>query len=342
MGNRVEKVQTNVSETQLIGALIDAWKKLFGTTSTKEQVSLILAQNTLETGARKYMWNYNIGNLTTDGKGSYDYWTGLDWLYVSIPNQSGFNERQRKTITLKYRAYPTLQDGVLDYLRLLSQSKHYAAAWQHILHPDPTAYSKSLKEAGYYTADESAYTKPLTQLYNKFNKSNSYEKANNGEITHSPNITNTNMNTNTNKINDTLDQYIQMINSASLKKLYKQVLPTHNILIKVDGSDYTNNIELSRILCAVLQEELSCFAHTCSDTQSIEIDCAIQGPRTLCFDTIKQLSENVKETFANATKLNLDISLEYIYDKVSSHYPLTITAASAHYRKFLLSQMIRG
>ena len=68
MGNRVQRVKTEVSEDQMAQAIIDAWKKLFGNPPAKEQVSMILAQNALETANRKSMWNNNVGNITTDGK----------------------------------------------------------------------------------------------------------------------------------------------------------------------------------------------------------------------------------------------------------------------------------
>src|SRR5271166_5657081 len=110
-------------------AIIAAWTVMFRTAPSKEQVSMILAQNNLETGHRKSMWNYNVGNITHTKGDGFDYWQGLDWLYDYFKDSSGITQKQKKTVTLKYRAYPDLKTGVKDYLKFL-RSKHYADAWQ--------------------------------------------------------------------------------------------------------------------------------------------------------------------------------------------------------------------
>src|SRR5271166_2100988 len=105
-------------------AIIAAWTGMFRTAPSKEQVSMVLAQNNLETGNRKSMWNYNVGNITTDGK-SIDF---FDDLATDEQIKPGVWQK----MNLKYRAYPSLEEGAKDYLKLLS-SGHYAEAWKHIL-----------------------------------------------------------------------------------------------------------------------------------------------------------------------------------------------------------------
>src|SRR5271157_4687798 len=156
MGNRVQRVKTDISEPQMTQAVIAAWTSMFGTPPGKEQVAMVIAQNNLETGHRKAMWNYNVGNLTTDGKGAFDYFDDLETDEQTTPGHW-------QHMKLKYRAYPSLEEGTKDYLRLLS-GKHYSEAWKHIMNPDPVAYSKALKAAGYYTANEPAYTKAMASL----------------------------------------------------------------------------------------------------------------------------------------------------------------------------------
>jgi len=174
MGNRVERVQTQVSEPQMALAMIEAWKSLFGNQPSKEQIAILMAQNALETGHRKSMWNYNIGNIK-----AFKEWIGD---YFNLTGDEVINGKTVKVSDMKFRAYPSLIEGVKDYIKLLSTSQRYAAAWQHVLHPDPASFSKELKRGGYYTADESAYTKLLSGIYSSFNKSKSYETAMAGQV----------------------------------------------------------------------------------------------------------------------------------------------------------------
>ena len=159
MGNRVQRVKTYVSEEEMRKAISEGWKQLFGTDATEEQVNMIMTQNALETNHRQSMWNYNLGNITTGG--GHDYFDDLTTKEQTSP---GVWEKKN----LKYVAYPTLKDGVLGFLKFLSNNKRYAAAWQHILTPNVTEYSKALKHGGYYTADESKYTSGLNKIYKQY------------------------------------------------------------------------------------------------------------------------------------------------------------------------------
>ncbi len=254
MGNRVERVLTPVSETEMTSGIISAWQQLFGSPPAREQVALILAQNALETGHRKTMHNYNIGNITTDGK-SYDYIL------------SGDTDGKGNAITQKFRAYNSLADGLKDYIKFLSEKPRYAQAWQHILNPNPQSYSKALKDAGYYTAPESGYTRNLVSLFDKFIKSKSYDESQaaaaaaaasqasnpsqplNPAQTGQPaqagqpsqkaekpediNISHDDMyKSATEKLDDVLSGYLKNI-SASNKKYYKKYLPNNTFNIQV-------------------------------------------------------------------------------------------------------------
>ena len=342
MENRVERVRTNVSEPEMAQAIIEAWRDMFGATPTKAQVSIILAQNNLETGHRKNMWNYNVGNITHRTGDGFDYWTGLDWLYDYFTDTSGFTQKQKKTITLKYRAYPDLKSGVEDYLKFL-KSKHYADAWQHIVNPDPVAYSKALKAAGYYTADESSYTSGMKNLFNQANKSNSYELAQQGR-TQIPSNTQLPINTNVENI---LDKYIQLLSAAttstySLKKLYKLALPNNDILIQLQG-DYTDAIEFARILSTALDEDLLSTSHIHTDGSSVEIECSIPGPSQLCFDAVEQMAKAISSAFKTATKKigGISINTNCIMNKKSYYQLISLKKADANQRKFLL-KFIKG
>jgi hypothetical protein len=324
MDRQVERIRTDISEPQMAQAIIAGWRDLFGEMPTKEQVSMILAQNNLETG--------HITHTKGDG---FDYWQGPDWFYDA--------QRNKKTITQKFRAYPTIQDGVKDYLKLLSGS-HYASAWQHILHPDPVAFSKALKKGGYYTADESTYTNSIKNLFNQSNKSNSYETALSGKLHNLHPVSKSNENEFT-SLEGIIDSFLKsLFASGSLKQLYKRALPNHNILIKINSSDYVNAIEFSRILCLALDEELLATAYPHTDGQRVEVECQIQGPAKECFGAVQQMSQAVAETFGEATKSlgGIKISTQCLINNQSSYQPISFRTANTAYREFLLRCAQKG
>lgn len=330
MGHQVVRVQTLVSESQMAQAIIEAWKDLFGNEPTKDQVAMILAHNALETGHRKSMWNFNVGNITTNGKGKFNFFVIEDLKSLGKP------------IHLKFRSYLNLKDGTQDYLKLLSGS-HYSAAWQKIIHPDPVAFSKALKEAGYYgEGPEAPYTKAISGLYNQFSKSNSYEQAKSGKVNLPASHQTVTSPKHTTNFYNVLDHYIKMVNASvshiSNKKLYKKALPNNNILIEIESEDHTNAIEFSRILCSALDQELLSTSYIYTDGKTTEVECQISGPGKDCLATIEQFSKALTEAFYDATiKIGgVNIITKCSINKRSSCQSLSLNAAQSNYRKFLL------
>jgi mannosyl-glycoprotein endo-beta-N-acetylglucosaminidase len=329
MGHRVQRIKTDVSEPQMIQSIISAWHDLFGSTPSKDQVMLILAQNNLETGYRKAMWNNNAGNLTTDGNGPFDFFDDLSTNEQTAPGM--WNK-----MNLKYRSYPTLEDGVKDYLRLLS-SKHYSQAWQHILQPDPVAFSKGLKAGGYYTADEEQYTKALTNVFNHNQKSDNYQQALSKSTTKPEGEFAS--------IENVIDSFLKsLFASASLKRIYKHTMPNNDIVIQIVSPDYVNAIEFSRVLCNALDEELLATAYPHTDGHQVEIECSIQGPEQECFSAVQQMSNAIVETFQDATKKigSIPVKTKCLANKKSSYQPISFRTASTAYREFLLKFASKG
>lgn len=321
MGNRVKRIRTEVSTTQMAQAITEGWKDLFNATCSKEQVALVLAQNALETGHRKNMWNYNIGNITTDGKGIYNFFDDLS-------TDEQIKPGVWKKMNLKYKAYSSLKEGVKDYLKFIS-SKKYANAWKHIVDPDPVAFSKALKQSGYYTANEKSYTKTITKLYNQYSKSN----INN--ILSQPQIAQ-----NDNSLINILDNYLQIVASIEKdnKKIYKKLLPINNILIKVNSTEYTNSIEFARVLCAALEEELMANSYTYTNGDAVEIECSIPGPLKDCINATQQLVNSMTDAFKFATaKIGaINIETKCVVNEKSSYKQIGFKSAEYQQRKFLL------
>jgi hypothetical protein len=328
---RVKRVATPVSSTDMSRALINAWIKLFGNTPTKEQIAVVMAQNDLETGHRKSMNNYNVGNLTTSGFGTMPYFDDLE---TSEQVSPGVWEKAN----LKYRAYPDLDSGVLDYLKLIGKRP----AFKYALQGDPEAFSKSLKMSKYYTGDEEPYTKSLVQLHAKYLKSKDYEKALSGaKDTVSETIPKPEGKVMPpQSLNSILDSYLRMIAATDKpnKKIYKKYLPNNDIVIKIDSSDYTNAVEFARILCSALDEELLSKSYTHADDSNVEINCSIAGPECECFETVKQLAASVSEAFKSATiKIGkISINTQCVMNKKSSYKQINLDKAITQHRKFLL------
>lgn len=337
MGKQVPKTNTPVSDAQMAQAIINVWHRLFGTAASKEQVYMIMAQNAIETGGkREAMHNYNVGNIIV-GNSDHDYFLGGDWMYTDK------SETTKKTITQKFRAYNSLEDGVEDYLKLLSGSKRYAPAWQHIMHPDLKEYSKSLHDAGYYGAKEEVYTKGLLAQFNRFNKGDSYSVGLSGKSEPpSSMVAQKETQSPTQSLDNFLQEFMNKLQIAAtdynLKQLYKHALPNHDILIQIEASDHTNAVEFSRILCSALDEDLLSTSYPHTDGHLVEVECSISGPPAECLAAVKQMTEAVIETFKDATAKigGVKIKSNVIMDKKSSYQSISPKTADTNYRKFLL------
>lgn len=332
MGYRVRRVRTPVSEPQMAQAIIQAWRELFGTIPSKAQVSLILAQNNLETGHRASMYNYNIGNLTTDGNGPFNF-------YDDLTTDEQINPGVWKKKNLKYRAYTSLKDGVKDYLKLLS-GENYSAAWQNILHPNPIAFSKSLKDAGYYTANEAPYTEALTKLYSQTRNSNSYELARNNRVAPPiPSMAPTRTPSSggfLQHLEDLLGNFLRQV-TAMDKKMYKKYLPRHNAVISIQAENQNNALEFARVLSLALNEELQATTSIHGD-EGVEVECTIFGPEKECFAAIEQLTGALAEVFREKTQKigGVTVKTNVFTNKTSSYQAMDISKLEMEHRKFLL------
>jgi hypothetical protein len=169
----VPKVNTPVSEAEMANALSQAARELFNIELTQPQLALLVAQNNLETASRKSTHNFNVGNITHSND-SFDYFIGGDKT----------KDKNGKWIPtkFKFRSYPTLKDGVKDYISNIKNRGH-GIVWNNILTGDPAAFSKALKKTRYYEADEKDYTEGLKAHVSNFNKNYKAPPSNVAETT---------------------------------------------------------------------------------------------------------------------------------------------------------------
>lgn len=142
----------------------------------------------------------------------------------------------------------------------------------------------------------------------------------------------------TNNVNEVLDNYLKLIAASEKnnKKFYKRFLPSHNFLIKIESNNYTNSIEFSRILSAVLEEELLATAYTHTNGQQVEVECKIAGPIDFCNLVIHEITKSTTESFQDATrKLGVLFISAEISNNCSQYNILDFKTAQMQYQKFL-------
>lgn len=141
--------KTALTGSQAAEALERAWTKRFGTPPSRETLGVITAQWAHETGRGSHMYNFNFGGI----KG-----TGPSGLSVSARTKEGFGETER-TITDRFRAYQSAEEGAADYVEFLS--KRYPRALDAAGNGDPGGFVRALKARGYFTGDERVYVKSV-------------------------------------------------------------------------------------------------------------------------------------------------------------------------------------
>lgn len=175
MLKKMETVKTTCSKSELIKGFVDGWIKQFNQIPSKESIGVLYAQNSLETGGTKYMWNWNIGNVkAVDKPGETVEYCVLNNVWEIIngkriilsPNDPGS----------WFRSFPTLADGVAHHFNFLKNNR-YKHAWTAVESGNPAAFAHLLKVAGYYTASEADYIKLMNSFFNSYMKSNDYENA---------------------------------------------------------------------------------------------------------------------------------------------------------------------
>ena len=182
-----QKIEVTVQE--MANAMYTAWCRYFGAPPGRNSVLVLLAQWALETGNGKSMHNYNVGNVKANPSGPYDYqyFACNEKVSLKAANQYVANAAPGtakitrdngdgtcwiwfypKHVGCCFRAFKTLEDGVFDHLALLVNHRTFKNAWPAVVVGSPEQFSKLLRQAGYYTADEASYTRGVVRLFNQF------------------------------------------------------------------------------------------------------------------------------------------------------------------------------
>lgn len=361
---QVNKVTTPISDAEMSRVFLDVAKKLFNVSLSKEQLAIIIAQNNLETGNRKYMHNYNIGNIMHVAGDGHDFFVGGD--------KTKNNKGEWVPFKAKFRSYPNLEEAAKDYLGNLKR-RGGGTVWNAIMSADPAAFAKALKQTKYYEADEKDYAAGMHSHFKAYNKSDSYDKAvaNNYEkakpidtgtapatsseqpatqpksFVPDPNFGATPVAPPSNilsRLDQVLNSFIKALgeeeshNNFEKKALYKNNLLEHQVLIKINSDKLEDSIEFARILCTALDEELQAYAYTHTNKNDVEVECTIYGPKSLCIGSILQLCDALSDTFEMATKKIGGCQIKSIIcpNKKSDYQELDMRLAQIYYNAFHL------
>lgn len=105
---------------------------------------LLAAQIALETADGKYSYGYNVGNMKARNREGVKYQTLKTWELV---------DGKRVDMREPFLAHDSLEEGLLEYVRYLDRKGLLDAADTG----DVDQFNRALKQAGYYTAEESKY-----------------------------------------------------------------------------------------------------------------------------------------------------------------------------------------
>jgi len=148
----VAPVRTRLDGNQASEALRAAWTHVTGEPPSEQTVAILTAQWAHETGNGASMYNYNFGGI----KGM-----GPSGLSVSQRTKEGFGASER-TITDRFRAYRTAEEGATDYVQLLT--RRFPEAVQAAQNGDPGGFVAGLKQRGYFTGDATAYARSVSSI----------------------------------------------------------------------------------------------------------------------------------------------------------------------------------
>lgn len=145
----VEPDRTPVKPPEIRAALARAWQSTTGAEASRGVLDALTAQAMLETGRGTQMVQFNFGGIKGVGP------SGLSTKASTIEVEGG----QTKHIVDGFRAYASLDEGAVDYVKLVRHQ--FGAALARADSGDLDGFAHELKVAHYYTADEKDYARLL-------------------------------------------------------------------------------------------------------------------------------------------------------------------------------------
>lgn len=152
----VEGQKTVVSRADIRGAIAKAYENQTGKKPSAQLLDTLTAQASLETGSGSAMYNYNFGGIKGGAPGTNET--------AKLRTKEVYDGKEVE-VRDGFRAYRSLDAGADDYVRLLRNK--FGAAVDRAEAGDINGFAHALKQAHYYTADESKYASALNVLAGK-------------------------------------------------------------------------------------------------------------------------------------------------------------------------------
>jgi flagellum-specific peptidoglycan hydrolase FlgJ len=134
--------------------MADAWRDQVGSVPARASLLVLMAQWGLETGSGRACMNWNLAGIKHVPGDGHDYAE-----YRTHEVLHGVDQ----VLVQQFRAYPSLEAGVADYLHVLRST--FGFAWPAVEAGDTADFAHRLKARGYFTADEAQYAAGLRARY---------------------------------------------------------------------------------------------------------------------------------------------------------------------------------
>jgi hypothetical protein len=148
----LEPTRTHLSGGEAAHALGAAWRQRFGEAAPSGALQVLVADWAHETGHGRAMMNYNFGGIKGTGP------SGLSAAYLTT---EGAGATEHKIVD-RFRAYHTATEGAADYVGLLAD--RFPKAIDAARRGDAGEFVRALKQGGYLTGSEDAYTTSVVSL----------------------------------------------------------------------------------------------------------------------------------------------------------------------------------
>lgn len=159
MAQLLPDLVTPLSTEQIVAAVSDGYNEVMGARPMATCHAVLCAQVSLETGNGRKMHRFNPGNRKVrDGD---EYYTMFACNEVIGGKVQWFSPPHPQT---HFAAFLTPAAGVADYLKLLSCTDRYRAAWSRAYVGDARGFVEALGRAGYFTADPNVYARGIVAI----------------------------------------------------------------------------------------------------------------------------------------------------------------------------------
>jgi flagellar protein FlgJ len=149
---QVAPTRTPVSRADLRNAISGALEKVDGARPSSQLVDVLTAHASLETASGDRMYNYNFAGI----KGHSPSGT------TAVCHTREVLDGKDVVIKDGFRAYGTIDEGALDYVRTMKAQ--FRGALGPAARGDVDGFASALKSAHYYTASETDYARGLNSL----------------------------------------------------------------------------------------------------------------------------------------------------------------------------------